>query len=177
MKNPAWINHHVCTRVSRVSSTPPATEVTGLSLTSPFPLCCSQQEPGSGCRSIEGHETLKKVVMLSSEHQRSGVCMWGAFQAPQYQRSAYVAPSLHLIGPAALSLLRAWIKPNRERACSPSHIRPPGGSGTHSQAACSGRMGKAGQKLLRQGKQPGYPRIRNHPQSILPPLRQWENCP
>lgn len=79
-------------------------------------------------------------------------------------------------GSAALCLLRVWIKPSRERDCSLSPIRPPGGSGAHSQAACSQRSGKDLQKLLRWGNRPGDPRIRNHLQSILSLLREWENC-
>lgn len=149
-------------QVSRVSSTLPVPEVTGLSL-SPAPSHCAAPSKGlaQGATELRDMKPLSEVVMLSSEHQRSAVCMWRAFQAPQCERSAYVAPSLlHIFWPSC-SFFAQRLDKAQQRDCSSSHIRPPGGSGTHSQAACRGRMGKTRQKLPRQGKQPGYPRIRN----------------
>lgn len=117
---------------------------------------------------------LNKVVMLHSDNSSTSdrVCDTekGAFQAPQCQRLVYVVPPFFTFWLSG-SVCSVWIKPGRERDCSLSPTRPPGGSGAHSQAACSQRTGKDLQKLLRRGNRPGDPRIRNHLQSILSLLR------
>lgn len=59
-------------------------------------------------------------------------------------------------GLAAVPLLGPWIKPNRERGRSPSQMRPPGGSGAHSQEAAAAGPGRLA-KLLRPGKQARRP--------------------
>lgn len=116
---------------------------------------------------------LSKVVMLHSDNSSTSDCVCASRKRGHFRlhnvrdRFTWSLPSSPF-GSAALCLLRVWIKPSRERDCSLSPIRPPGGSGAHSQAACSQRTGKDLQKLLRRGNRPGDPRIRNHLQSSCP---------
>lgn len=152
-----------CTAISWVNSALSAPEATGV-LSLPEWLLLLRAAPSrilaQGSGSIEGLETRKRsgdAPQRQFEHQQSGgddACTSGPTASEISSCGSLPSPSLawwlYLCS-------EARIKPDKRTACSPSQMRPPGGSGAHSQAACSRRTGKGRQKLLRQGKQARRP--------------------